>query len=199
LTLGPLFRRDRSCSESRICGGYRFRQQHCVAARGMVDRASLVALDLLDSGNCNARNDGVRLLRDSAACCHGYASQLARIRIFQRWARASLRRAGSGRAPRLAELRSRRGDVDRRNVSCSGCSSQAHASAKSDLESVLPQKSNVIILALSVFVFTFVHLATIILIPGFLGNVQQYRPLQTGHALAWVALPMFAVACRAHH
>jgi hypothetical protein len=32
-----------------------------------------------------------------------------------------------------------------------------------------------------------------ILIPGFLGNVQQYRALQTGHALAWVALPMFAV------
>ena len=52
---------------------------------------------------------------------------------------------------------------------------------------------NVIILALSVFAFKFVHLATIVLVPGFLGNVQQYRPLQTGHALAWVALPMFAV------
>ena len=52
---------------------------------------------------------------------------------------------------------------------------------------------NIIILALSVFVFKFVHLATIVLIPGFLGNVQQYRPLQTGDALAWVALPMLAV------
>jgi len=52
---------------------------------------------------------------------------------------------------------------------------------------------NIIILALSVFAFKFVHLSTIILIPGFLGNIQQYRPLQTGHALAWVALPMFAV------
>ena len=52
---------------------------------------------------------------------------------------------------------------------------------------------NIIILALSVFAFKFVHLATIILIPGFLGNIQQYRSLQTGHALAWVALPMFAV------
>src|SRR5262249_3333213 len=31
------------------------------------------------------------------------------------------------------------------------------------------------------------------LVPGFLGNVQQYRPLETGHALAWVALPMFAI------
>ena len=52
---------------------------------------------------------------------------------------------------------------------------------------------NIIILALSVFAFKFVHLATIVLVPGFLGNIQQYRPLQTGHALAWVALPMFAV------
>ena len=28
---------------------------------------------------------------------------------------------------------------------------------------------------------------------GFLSNIQQYRPLETGHALAWVAVPMFAV------
>jgi DHA2 family multidrug resistance protein len=54
-------------------------------------------------------------------------------------------------------------------------------------------RRNIVILALSIFVFKFVHLATIILIPGFLGNIQQYRSLQTGHALAWVALPMFAV------
>jgi MFS transporter, DHA2 family, multidrug resistance protein len=54
-------------------------------------------------------------------------------------------------------------------------------------------RRNTIILALSVFVFKFLHLATIVLIPGFLGNVQQYRPLETGHALAWVALPMFGV------
>ena len=54
-------------------------------------------------------------------------------------------------------------------------------------------RRNTIILALSIFVFKFTHLATIVLIPGFLGNVQRYRPLQTGHALAWVAVPMFAV------
>jgi DHA2 family multidrug resistance protein len=54
-------------------------------------------------------------------------------------------------------------------------------------------RRNIIILALSVFAFRFVHLATIVLVPGFLGNVQQYRALETGHALAWVAVPMFAV------
>jgi MFS transporter, DHA2 family, multidrug resistance protein len=52
---------------------------------------------------------------------------------------------------------------------------------------------NIIILGLSIFVFKFVHLATIVLVPGFLGNIQQYRALQTGHALAWVAVPMLAV------
>jgi DHA2 family multidrug resistance protein len=54
-------------------------------------------------------------------------------------------------------------------------------------------RRNTIIFALSIFVFKFSHLATIVLVPGFLGNVQQYRPLETGHALAWVALPMFVV------
>ena len=52
---------------------------------------------------------------------------------------------------------------------------------------------NIIILALSVFMFKFAHLSTIVLIPGFLGNIQRYRALQTGHALAWVAVPMFVV------
>jgi DHA2 family multidrug resistance protein len=50
---------------------------------------------------------------------------------------------------------------------------------------------NIIILATSIFVFKFMHLATIVLVPGFLGNIQHYRTLETGHALAWVALPMF--------
>jgi MFS transporter, DHA2 family, multidrug resistance protein len=54
-------------------------------------------------------------------------------------------------------------------------------------------RRNIIILALSIFVFKFEHLATIVLVPGFLGNIQRYRPLETGHALAWVALPMLAV------
>ena len=52
---------------------------------------------------------------------------------------------------------------------------------------------NIIIIALSIFVFKFEHLATIVLVPGFLANIQQYRPVETGHALAWVAVPMFAV------
>jgi DHA2 family multidrug resistance protein len=54
-------------------------------------------------------------------------------------------------------------------------------------------RRNIIILALSIFVFKFVHLATIVLVPGFLGNIQGYRPREVGQALAWVAVPMFAV------
>jgi DHA2 family multidrug resistance protein len=52
---------------------------------------------------------------------------------------------------------------------------------------------NIIILAGSIFVFRFVHLAAIVLIPGFLGNIQHYRALETGRALAWVAVPQFVV------
>jgi DHA2 family multidrug resistance protein len=54
-------------------------------------------------------------------------------------------------------------------------------------------RRNIIILALSIFVFKFVHLATVVLVPGFLGNIQDYRSTEIGHALAWVALPMFAI------
>jgi len=52
---------------------------------------------------------------------------------------------------------------------------------------------NIIILGLSIFIFKFVHLATIVLVPGFLGNIRAYRALQTGQALAWLAVPMLAV------
>jgi DHA2 family multidrug resistance protein len=52
---------------------------------------------------------------------------------------------------------------------------------------------NLVILGISIFVFKFVHLASIILIPGFLGNVQRYRAVDTGHALAWIAVPQFVV------
>src|SRR5262249_30549317 len=50
---------------------------------------------------------------------------------------------------------------------------------------------NIISLAFSIFLFKFMHLAAIVLVPGFLANIQRYRPLEIGHTLAWVALPMF--------
>jgi DHA2 family multidrug resistance protein len=52
---------------------------------------------------------------------------------------------------------------------------------------------NIIILASSIFVFRFVLLVEYVLIPAFLGNIQRYRPVQTGQALAWVAAPQFVV------
>lgn len=52
---------------------------------------------------------------------------------------------------------------------------------------------NIIILASAIFVFRFVLLTSAVLIPGFLGNIRGYRPLETGQALAWVAVPQFAV------
>jgi len=52
-------------------------------------------------------------------------------------------------------------------------------------------KRNVFLLAAAIFFFKFVHLSVIVLIPSFLGNIQGYRPLETGSALAWVAAPQF--------
>jgi DHA2 family multidrug resistance protein len=54
-------------------------------------------------------------------------------------------------------------------------------------------RRNTIVLALSIFVFKFVHLSALVLVPGFLSTIQGYRPLETGYALAWVAVPMFAM------
>jgi len=50
---------------------------------------------------------------------------------------------------------------------------------------------NVFLLAAAIFFFKFAHLAAIVLIPSFLGNIQGYRQLETGSALAWVAAPQF--------
>lgn len=50
---------------------------------------------------------------------------------------------------------------------------------------------NIIILGLGIFFIRFSLLASLVMIPGFLANIQQYRPIQTGHALAWVAAPQF--------
>jgi DHA2 family multidrug resistance protein len=55
------------------------------------------------------------------------------------------------------------------------------------------KRRNILILAMSIFVFKFVHLSTVVLVPGFLANIQGYRPTQIGEALAWVAVPMLAV------
>jgi MFS transporter, DHA2 family, multidrug resistance protein len=50
---------------------------------------------------------------------------------------------------------------------------------------------NIIVVGLSIFVFKFAQLGTLVLVPAFLENIHDYRPLQIGHLLAWVALPMF--------
>jgi DHA2 family multidrug resistance protein len=52
---------------------------------------------------------------------------------------------------------------------------------------------NIAILGLGVFTIRFALLAPLVAIPGFLGSIQQYRPIQTGAALAWVAAPQFVL------
>ena len=52
---------------------------------------------------------------------------------------------------------------------------------------------NVVIIGLGIFFIRFSLLAPLVMIPGFLANIPQYRPLQTGQALAWVAVPQFVL------
>jgi DHA2 family multidrug resistance protein len=52
---------------------------------------------------------------------------------------------------------------------------------------------NIIILGLGVFTIRFSLLGPLAGIPGFLGSIPQYRPIQTGVALAWVAAPQFVL------
>src|SRR5580658_7967703 len=52
---------------------------------------------------------------------------------------------------------------------------------------------NIVILGLGVFTIRFALLAPLEAIPGFLGSIPQYRPIQTGAALAWVAAPQFVL------
>jgi len=62
------------------------------------------------------------------------------------------------------------------------------AGAESAVDLSFVNSRNLVILALSIFVFKFVHLASIILIPGFLAT-SKISTVETGHALAWIALP----------
>lgn len=52
---------------------------------------------------------------------------------------------------------------------------------------------NVLILGAGIFVIRFVLLGPLLVVPSFLSAIPQYRPLQTGAALAWVAGPQFLV------
>ena len=52
---------------------------------------------------------------------------------------------------------------------------------------------NTLILGVGLFSFRFTLLAIILLIPGYLAAIQQYRPLETGPVLLWVMFPQIAM------
>jgi DHA2 family multidrug resistance protein len=52
---------------------------------------------------------------------------------------------------------------------------------------------NVIIIGLGIFTIRFSLLGSLVVIPSYLGSIAQYRPLQTGAALAWISAPQFVV------
>ena len=52
---------------------------------------------------------------------------------------------------------------------------------------------NTLIIGSGIFMIRFALLGSLLVVPSFLGGVAQYRPLETGRALAWVAAPQFVV------
>jgi DHA2 family multidrug resistance protein len=52
---------------------------------------------------------------------------------------------------------------------------------------------NIVIIGLGIFMIRFSLLASLLMIPAFLANIQHYRAIQTGEALAWVAAPQFVL------
>ncbi len=50
-------------------------------------------------------------------------------------------------------------------------------------------KRNTLILGGGIFTLRFALLSILVLVPGYLGAVQGYRPLQTGRVLLWLAVP----------
>jgi MFS transporter, DHA2 family, multidrug resistance protein len=56
---------------------------------------------------------------------------------------------------------------------------------------------NTLLLALVIVCFRFVMLATVVVIPSFLGSVRGFRPLQEAPVLLWVAVPQFVLGIAA--
>ena len=50
-------------------------------------------------------------------------------------------------------------------------------------------RRNMLLLGLAVFFFEFEMLATLVLLPNYLGKIQGYLPLQTGPVMLWAGLP----------
>lgn len=53
------------------------------------------------------------------------------------------------------------------------------------------RRRNTLLLGLTVMLFRFVLLASVVLVPSYLTAIQQYRPDQVGPVLLWLAIPQF--------
>jgi len=52
---------------------------------------------------------------------------------------------------------------------------------------------NILILGGGLFTMRFALLSILVLVPGYLGAVQGYRPLETGRVLLWLAIPVLVM------
>ena len=125
-----------------LCRRHRLYQQHGIRAAGLVRRASLVALDLLECRGLHAAHDDLRLFRRSPPkCAPAPEAELARLRLLQRGPGPAGRGSRPGRTAGLVELW-----CDRRNARGGTVPGwrglgQADETAKPGRKSSLPEDS----------------------------------------------------------
>ena len=176
-----------------LCGRHCFHGERRPGSRKLVHHAPVVALDLLELRGSGAFNDSLRLLWNSSGGLYRNCGPSWRgFTYFS--VGLSLIYGALDQGERLYWLHS--------GIIVGMLSAGIIlilASLLRRLEQPLPvldleflSRRNIIVIGLSIFVFKFAQLATLVLVPSFLENIHDYRPLQVGDALAWVALPMFA-------
>ena len=141
----------------------------------------------------NAVDDALRLFRNSAASPSRSGPELARIRVLQRFARSHLRGARPGRTARLAEFRRDRGDARGRSLLIYRDLHSTDRTAESDSKPLVSEQQehdHPGVIDFCVQVRAPFRARSRAGVPE---HDSSYRPLETGHALAWVAVPMFAM------
>ncbi len=159
----------------------------------MVHRPSFLALDILDGRTIYPIDDGLCLFRNSAPDQFRTQTELARVHLLQLEPCSFIRGSGSRTAAGLAELRHNRRHARRGTLSAWGGHPETCGPAQSNRKSKISEHSEH-------HHPGHIYLRVQVHAPGYdcararLPRQHSTVPaLETGHALAWVALPMFTV------
>ena len=179
-----------------LCDEFRTVAERRGIARGLVFGPLVLALDRLAILRDAAADVRLRLVRHTArADEHGAAAQprLARARVCRDRVRAALCGARPGQPAGLEQQR-----PGQRTAAVRRAHDARVRGARADHATAVPQppaagaRGTCRYLLLLLAGFRFIILSTAYIIPTYLQTVQNYRELQVGAVLLWIALPQFA-------